>query len=322
MTIEPSQDSTRAPRERRSSSSANRGAAVLESVRSSFSPLRRLRLFVLLGVLLALAIFVLFVGVGTRMPGTSHARISALADAERALVPELRRRREAGGRNRRTSHAPPRHARRRAEVHPRGLAHAGYWVEEEGWKEDGVACANVIAERLGTSDAGAIVLVGAHYNSVPDCPSADDNGSGVAALLVLARHFATTETRRTVRFVAFASEEPPSSLPPPWAARTTPGAAAGAGSTDRDAEPTETLGYYSDAPGASASLFQVSATSARRSVTTSSSSGTLRRAAVRGPWASSASTPLFPCESAALPWWIPGVGWSDKLSFWREGFPR
>jgi Zn-dependent M28 family amino/carboxypeptidase len=68
---------------------------------------------------------------------------------------------------------------------------------------------NIIAEVTGSKKPEEVVVVGAHYDSVYDCPAANDNGSGVAALLELARIFADTNCERTIRFVAFTNEEPP-----------------------------------------------------------------------------------------------------------------
>src|SRR5690349_16904986 len=46
---------------------------------------------------------------------------------------------------------------------------------------------NVLAELRGSSRPDELVVVGAHYDSVPNCPGADDNASGVAAVLEIAR---------------------------------------------------------------------------------------------------------------------------------------
>ncbi|MEM8640499.1 MAG: M20/M25/M40 family metallo-hydrolase [Cyanobacteria bacterium P01_G01_bin.54] len=51
------------------------------------------------------------------------------------------------------------------------------------------------------------LLIGAHYDTVPGTPGADDNATGVAALLVLARYFSQTDHRSPLRFVAFDMEE-------------------------------------------------------------------------------------------------------------------
>lgn len=53
----------------------------------------------------------------------------------------------------------------------------------------------------------APILIGAHYDAVPGTPGADDNATGVAVLLELARAFATEPLRHPVRFVAFDMEE-------------------------------------------------------------------------------------------------------------------
>ncbi len=52
-------------------------------------------------------------------------------------------------------------------------------------------------------------IVGAHYDTHKDSPGANDNGSAIAALLQLARHFARHQTSRTLRLVAFTNEEKP-----------------------------------------------------------------------------------------------------------------
>src|SRR5207244_12081533 len=54
-----------------------------------------------------------------------------------------------------------------------------------------------------------IVVIGAHYDTAFGSPGADDNASGVAAVLAMARRLAHEKPSRTLRFVAFANEEPP-----------------------------------------------------------------------------------------------------------------
>ncbi|MEA3276663.1 MAG: M28 family peptidase [Pseudomonadota bacterium] len=85
----------------------------------------------------------------------------------------------------------------------------GYRPTNEPFESRGQTVRNIFAEKRGTSNPEEIVLVGAHYDSVLGSPGANDNGSGVAALLELARLLAEWELPRTVRFVAFVNEEPP-----------------------------------------------------------------------------------------------------------------
>ena len=66
---------------------------------------------------------------------------------------------------------------------------------------------NVIADKPGTADDGRVVVLGGHYDTVPNVPGANDNGSGIATLLTMAREIADREYLFTVRFIAFGAEE-------------------------------------------------------------------------------------------------------------------
>lgn len=87
------------------------------------------------------------------------------------------------------------------------IAHAltdmGYTPDLHGYKTG----MNVIAERPGRSPDARAVLVAAHFDSVRGTPGADDNASGVAVALEVARHFAERPTRRPLRLVFFDEEE-------------------------------------------------------------------------------------------------------------------
>lgn len=95
---------------------------------------------------------------------------------------------------------------------------AGAWVEgrlvgmgysvsrEDSPVREGTAF-NVIAERRGVVFPDEIVVIGAHYDTEVNTPGADDNASGVAGMLELARRLAGVDTARTVRFIAFTNEE-------------------------------------------------------------------------------------------------------------------
>ena len=73
--------------------------------------------------------------------------------------------------------------------------------------EDGLQV-NLIAEIPGSERPNAVVEVCAHYDSVIPSPGADDNASGVAGLLELARVLRNTQPQKTIRFCFFAAEEP------------------------------------------------------------------------------------------------------------------
>lgn len=89
------------------------------------------------------------------------------------------------------------------------FAEAGYDVERRAYDAGGVEVANIVAEIPGSARPDEIVVLGAHYDTVPETPGADDNASAVAVLLESARLLREVTPRRTVRFVAFPCEEPP-----------------------------------------------------------------------------------------------------------------
>jgi hypothetical protein len=67
------------------------------------------------------------------------------------------------------------------------LRKLGYDVKSQEYVVQMRKVRNLIAEIPGSPRASEIVVIGAHYDTVYDCPGADDNTSGVAALLELAR---------------------------------------------------------------------------------------------------------------------------------------
>ena len=79
------------------------------------------------------------------------------------------------------------------------------------WKEffewEGKRFHNVVAETKGSSPADKVILLGAHYDTVLGSPGADDNASGVAVLLEVAKHLQTVPLSATVKFIAFGLEE-------------------------------------------------------------------------------------------------------------------
>jgi aminopeptidase YwaD len=66
---------------------------------------------------------------------------------------------------------------------------------------------NIVVEVPGRERPDEVVLVGAHFDAVPGAPGADDNGTGTAALLEIARVLKDHPTKRTIRLVFFNLEE-------------------------------------------------------------------------------------------------------------------
>lgn len=201
------------------------------------------------------------------------------------------------------------------------LADAGYEVRFEEFPVEGETVRNLVVERKGATRPEEILVVGAHYDTVPGCPGANDNGSGVAALLVLARHFSGLETERTVRFVAFVNEEPPFFQTDNMGSRQNARRAREAGDHILGMIALETIGYYSDEPGSQhypmgLGMFYPAEGNFIAFVTNLGSAEFLHR--VIGLYREKAA---FPSQGLTAPDMVPGVGLSDHWSFYQEGFP-
>jgi Zn-dependent M28 family amino/carboxypeptidase len=83
----------------------------------------------------------------------------------------------------------------------------GYSVWRQTYSCYGKSVSNLIVEKSGTEEE--FVIIGAHYDTVPGTPGADDNASAVAGLLELARLLKDGKNSKTLVFVAFVNEEPP-----------------------------------------------------------------------------------------------------------------
>ena len=123
----------------------------------------------------------------------------------------------------------------------------GYAPECEAFTVDGIDCANLVITWPGRLNE--ILLIGAHYDTVRGSPGADDNASGVAALLELSRAFAQLEPERTVRFAAFTNEEPPFHFTKHMGSVVHAKAARARGERIALMISLEMLGYFDDRPG-------------------------------------------------------------------------
>jgi Zn-dependent M28 family amino/carboxypeptidase len=200
------------------------------------------------------------------------------------------------------------------------FSRAGLHPRRDSYEVHGQACHNIEAEIPGTRPN--VVLIGAHYDSVFGSPGANDNGSGVAALLALARRFAGKPAQQTLRFIAFVNEEPPYFLTEQMGSLVYAGRCKARGDRISTMISLETIGYFSDAPHSQTypspglGVFYPTVGNFIGFVSNVHSRALLRR-----------SIALFrkhakiPSEGAALPSFVPGVSWSDQWAFWQHGYP-
>ena len=83
----------------------------------------------------------------------------------------------------------------------------GLKINENEFQWHGKSYRNIVADKTGNSFPNRVLILGAHYDTVPDSRGADDNASAVSVLLELARTIQTVPLEYTVRFIAFSLEE-------------------------------------------------------------------------------------------------------------------
>ncbi len=236
------------------------------------------------------------------------------------------------------SFADARHLNLAAEYIEDQFRQSGAEVSVQGYAADGEPYRNVIA-RFGPK-TGPLLVIGAHYDGVnaPDeagdshgagdsqgtggTHGADDNASGVAGLLELARLLGRHPPAHPVELAAYTLEEPPYFRTPDM------GSAHHARLLRRQGKEValmlslEMIGYFSDAPGSQA--YPVSSLSALypdrgNYIALVGRFGDFRlmrrvKALMKG------ASPL-PVESINAPPLVEGIDFSDHLNFWAEGYP-
>ncbi len=202
------------------------------------------------------------------------------------------------------------------------FADSGYEVKFQRIVVEGKETLNLEVELPGASLPEEILVIGAHYDSVMGSPGANDNASGVAALLEIAGACFSLRPARTLRFVAFVNEEPPL-----YRTRHM-GSLVYARHARKQKEKIvamialETIGYYTENEESQAfpfpplRFFYPTTGNFITFVSHFPSRSLLRRSL--GAFRRHSD---FPAEGLVAPGWLVGVGWSDHWSFWQAGYP-
>ena len=165
----------------------------------------------------------------------------------------------------------------------------------------------------------SLVVVGAHYDTVPGSPGADDNASAVAALIELAGMLASEEL--PIRFVAFANEELPYFMGPEMGSWNSARRSRERKESVRAMLSLEMLGYYRDEPRSQhypppLGLFYPDRANFIAFVGDLGARGLVRQCV-----SLFRKHAKFPSQGVAAPSFVPGITWSDHWSFRSEGFP-
>ena len=275
-----------------------------------------LRIALALGIIFFLLWWLVF-----RMPGKKISTAAPLSEAEIALRTELvadvqTLAGEIGERN----ILRYQQLTAAAEFIEASFSRAGLQPRRISYDLAGKACHNIEVEIPGTRPH--IIVIGAHYDSVFGCPGANDNGSGVAALLALARRVAGKPSGATLRLVAFVNEEPPHFQTEQMGSYVYAKQCQARGDQITGMISLETIGYYSDAPRSQTypapglSLIHPTTGNFIGFVGNTGAREFLKR--VLGIFRQQGK---IPSEGATLPAMISGVAWSDQWSFWQCGYP-
>jgi Zn-dependent M28 family amino/carboxypeptidase len=195
------------------------------------------------------------------------------------------------------------------------------YTSEESGKEQ--TFYNLEAELKGTEKPDEIIVFGAHYDSanVDGCRAANDNGSGIAATLAAAKYFAGKNQKRTIRFVAFANEEPPFF----WGSEM--GSYVYAMECEEKKEnivamlTPETIGYYSNEKGSQKYPYPLNTFYPSEGNFIAFVGNYRSKELVKECVKIFRENAKFPSEGAALPEITPMIGASDHWSFWQAGYP-
>jgi Zn-dependent M28 family amino/carboxypeptidase len=256
------------------------------------------------------------------MPGKSYdGKATAPAEGERELERELHRHVETlasriGERNIWRSQAMERAAEYiRAEFEKLNLM-----VREEQFPVWQTSARNLEATLTGREAQEELVIVGAHYDTVPGSPGANDNASGVAAMLEIARLLRNSPPARTVKFVAFANEEPPFFFTARQGSLVYARECRRRGDRIVAMLSLETIGYYSEQAGSQRYPFPFGLFYPDRANFIGFVGNLSSRRLVRRCIATFRAEAWFPSQGVAAPGYLPGIYWSDHWAFWRQGY--
>lgn len=225
---------------------------------------------------------------------------------------------------------------RHPDFSPAALAAAEEYVagclEETGWAVEarpfaygGRSHRNIVARRPGGERGRPRVLVGAHLDTVPGTPGADDNASGVAVLLEVGRILGSAEPEAPLELVAFNLEEPQGATYRVGSRRFA-AAARREGVEYAGCLILEMVGYTDPAPGSQrvpGVLFWKDVPDAGTFLAAASDLAS-RDLLARFAEAAREAAPELELVTLRVPlrgWLVPQTRLSDNASFWDEGYP-
>jgi hypothetical protein len=199
------------------------------------------------------------------------------------------------------------------------LSSSGGRVTEQLFKVHGAEYKNIVAA-FGPPGK-EVIVIGAHYDAEGEYPGADDNASGVAGLLEIARLLGKVQLKSKVVLVAFTLEEPPFFGTDNMGSAVYAKSLAESGAAVKLMIALEMIGYFSEEKGSQdypMPLLKLYYPSTGNFITVVDQ---LLSAQAQRMKASMAQVIDLPVYSINAPSMIPGVDFSDHRNFWRYGYP-
>jgi Peptidase family M28 len=204
------------------------------------------------------------------------------------------------------------------------LASIGYAVGRQEFFADGKPVRNidVTIEPAGRSADPEVIVIGAHYDSVFGSPGANDNGSGVAAVIELARLLRDLDGvgAKRIRLALFVNEEPPYFMTEAMGSLHYGRALAQRNERVVAMYSLETIGFYSSEPGSQVYPAPFGLMFPDRGDFIAFVGMMGSRALVRETMRSFRSHTSFPTIGGVAPGFVPGIAWSDHWAFAQQGF--
>ena len=204
------------------------------------------------------------------------------------------------------------------------LASFGYAVGRQEFLAGGKMVRNidVTVEPAAPNADPEVIVVGAHYDSVSGSPGANDNASGAAAVIELARLARGLDAAGTkrIRFAFFVNEEPPYFRTEAMGSLQYARALARRNERVIAMYSLETIGFYSSEPGSQIYPAPFGLIFPDRGDFVAFVGMLGSRALVRNTMRSFRSHTAFPTIGGVAPGFVPGIGWSDHWAFAEHGF--
>ena len=196
----------------------------------------------------------------------------------------------------------------------------GLTVEFQKYELHGKETKNVIARKPGAKNPDEIIVIGAHYDTCFN-PGANDNASGVAGLIELARLLSDLENKRTIKFIAFVNEEPPFFKTENMGSYVYAKSAREENKDIKAAIILETIGFYSSRPFSQRYPLLLGPFFPNRANFIAFVGNSTNKEIVNKVKGSFSEHSDFPAAAIVLFDFVPGVDFSDHWSFWQFGFP-